>query len=70
MLKELEAAAPSLRLQPITVAVRSRGEDLGNAFAEIASVRADALFVSDQRLQERLVHRAVFLDRDSGFRVG
>jgi len=47
MLKELEAAAPSLRLQPITVAVRSRGEDLGNAFAEIASARVDALFVSE-----------------------
>ena len=47
MLKELEAAAPSLRLQPITVAVRSRGEDLGNAFAEIASARVDASFVSE-----------------------
>jgi putative ABC transport system substrate-binding protein len=47
MLKELEAAAPSLRLQPIAVAVRSRGEDLGNAFAEIASARVDALFVSE-----------------------
>src|SRR2546428_6611971 len=42
LLKEIEAAAPSLRLQPIVVAVRSR-DDFGNAFAEIRSVRADAL---------------------------
>src|SRR5439155_17542984 len=46
LLKEIEAAAPSLRLQPIVVAVRSR-DHFGNAFAEIASVRADALFVSE-----------------------
>ena len=47
MLKEVEAAAPSLRLQPIAVAVRSRGDDFGKAFAEIASARVDALFVSE-----------------------
>src|SRR3989454_1955408 len=46
LLKEIEAAAPSLRLQPIVIAVPSR-DDFGNAFAEIASVRADALFVSE-----------------------
>ena len=46
LLKEIETAAPSLRLQPIVVAVRSR-DDFGNAFAEVASVRADALFVSE-----------------------
>jgi putative tryptophan/tyrosine transport system substrate-binding protein len=46
MLKEVEAAAPSLRLQPIAIAVRSR-DDFGNAFAEIGSVRVDALFVSE-----------------------
>ena len=46
MLKEVEAAAPSLRLQPIAIAVRSR-DDFGNAFAEIASARVDALFVSE-----------------------
>ncbi len=46
MLKDVEAAAPSLRLQPIAIAVRSR-DDFGNAFAEIASARADALFVSE-----------------------
>jgi putative ABC transport system substrate-binding protein len=46
MLKQVEAAAPSLRLQPIAIAVQSRG-DFGNAFAEIASARVDALFVSE-----------------------
>jgi putative ABC transport system substrate-binding protein len=46
MLKRVEAAAPSLRLQPIAIAVRNRG-DLGNAFAEITSARVDALFVSE-----------------------
>ena len=46
MLKDVEAAAPSLRLQPIAIAVRSR-DDFGNAFAEIASARVDALFVSE-----------------------
>jgi len=46
MLKEVEAAARSLRLQPIAIAVRSR-DDFGNAFAEIASARVDALFVSE-----------------------
>src|SRR5712691_4338563 len=46
MLKDVEAAAPSLRLQPIAIAVRSR-DDFGNAFAEIASTRVDALFVSE-----------------------
>jgi len=46
MLKETEAVAPSLRLQPIAIAVRSR-DDFGNALAEIVSARADALFVSE-----------------------
>jgi putative ABC transport system substrate-binding protein len=46
MLKEVEAAAPSLRLQSIAIAVRSH-DDFGNAFAEIASARVDALFVSE-----------------------
>ena len=46
MLKEVDAAAPSLRLQPTAIAVRSR-DDFGNAFAEIASARVDALFVSE-----------------------
>jgi putative ABC transport system substrate-binding protein len=36
MLREVEAAAPSLRLQPVAIAVRSR--DYVGAFAEIGSV--------------------------------
>jgi putative tryptophan/tyrosine transport system substrate-binding protein len=46
MLKEVEAAAPSLQLQLIAIAVRSR-DDFGNAFAELASARVNALFVSE-----------------------
>jgi putative tryptophan/tyrosine transport system substrate-binding protein len=46
MLKEVKAAAPALGLQPIVVAVRSRG-DFGDAFAEIASARVDALSVNE-----------------------
>jgi putative ABC transport system substrate-binding protein len=73
MLKEVEAAAPSLRLQPIPFAVRSR-DDFGNAFSEIASARADALFVSETmtpRARRQLVDFAaknrlptVFMNRD------
>jgi len=47
MLKEVEVASPSLGLHPVAIAVRSRGEDFGNAFAEIRNARADALFVSE-----------------------
>jgi putative tryptophan/tyrosine transport system substrate-binding protein len=46
MLKQVEAVAPSLRLQPIAIAVQSRG-DFGNAFGEISRARVDALFVSE-----------------------
>jgi putative tryptophan/tyrosine transport system substrate-binding protein len=46
MVTKLEAAAPSMRLQTIAISVRSR-EDFGDAFAEIARARADALFVSE-----------------------
>src|SRR5260370_22920997 len=46
MLKQVEAVAASLRLQPIAIAVKNRG-DFGDAFAEIASARVDALFVSE-----------------------
>ncbi len=46
MLKQVEAVAPSLRLQPIAIAVKNRG-DFGDAFAEISSARVDALFVSE-----------------------
>src|SRR3989442_9396921 len=45
MLKEIDAAAPSLQLQPLAIAVKSR-DDLGDAFSAITSRRADALFVS------------------------
>ena len=45
MLKEIDAAAPSLRLQPLAVAVKGR-DDLGDALSEITRGRADALFVS------------------------
>jgi ABC-type uncharacterized transport system substrate-binding protein len=47
MLKEVEVASPSLGLHPVAIAVRSRGDDFGNAFAEIRNARADALFVSE-----------------------
>jgi len=47
MLKQVEAAAPSLRLQPTVIAVRNRGDDLGNALADIAGGRVDAVFVSE-----------------------
>ncbi len=46
MLKEVDAAAPSLRLQPLAIAVRSRGE-FGDVFSEITRGRVDALFVSE-----------------------
>jgi putative ABC transport system substrate-binding protein len=45
MLKDIDAAAPSLRLQPLAIAVKSRA-DLGDALSEITRGRADALFVS------------------------
>ncbi len=45
MLKEIAAAAPSLEVQPLPVAVKSR-HDLGDALAAITRSRADALFVS------------------------
>jgi len=45
MLKELEAAAPSLRVDVVAFAVKSRN-DLGDALPGITRSRADALFVS------------------------
>jgi putative tryptophan/tyrosine transport system substrate-binding protein len=47
MLKEVEAAALSLRLQPVAIPVLSRGADLGKALEEIARARVDAVFVSE-----------------------
>jgi len=46
MLKEVDSAAPSLRLQPLAIAVPSRGE-FGDALSEITRSRVDALFVSE-----------------------
>ena len=45
MLKEIDAAAPTLRLQPLAIAVKGR-DDLGDALSEITKRRADAVFVS------------------------
>ena len=45
MLKEIDTASPSLRLQSLAIAVKSR-DDLGNALSEIARAHADAVFVS------------------------
>jgi putative tryptophan/tyrosine transport system substrate-binding protein len=46
LLKDVAAAAPALQLQPVVIAVKSRN-DLGDARAEIAKGRVDALFVND-----------------------
>jgi putative tryptophan/tyrosine transport system substrate-binding protein len=57
MLREIGAAAPSLRLQPFPVRVRSR-DDLGDALTVITKGRADALFVSQvmsPSVRQRLV---------------
>jgi len=40
MLKEIDAAAPSLRLQALAIAVKSR-DDLGDVLSEITRARAD-----------------------------
>ncbi len=45
MLKEIAAAAPALRLEPLAIAVKNRA-DFGDALSEIMKRRADALFVS------------------------
>ena len=45
MLKEIEAAAPALRLQPVVIAVRNR-DDLGDVFSEMTKGRVGAVFVS------------------------
>src|SRR5262245_18686929 len=43
--KEIEATAPTLGLQPVVIAVRSR-DDFGDALSEMTTGRVDALFVS------------------------
>ena len=45
MLKEVDAVAPSLRLQPLAIVVRNRG-DLEGVFSVMTRDRVDALFVS------------------------
>jgi len=43
--KEVEAAAPPLRLQPVVITVRGR-DDFGDAVSEITKAHVDAVFVS------------------------
>jgi len=45
LLKEVEAAAPLLRLQPVVIAVRGR-DDLRDTLTAIRTSRVDAIFVS------------------------
>ena len=45
LLKEVEATAPALRLQPVVIGVPSR-DDFGNAFSEMRKGRVNAVFVS------------------------
>jgi ABC-type uncharacterized transport system substrate-binding protein len=45
LLKEVDFAAPRLRLQPVAIAVRNRDE-LGDTFSAITKRRAEAIFVS------------------------
>ena len=73
LLKEIEATAPALRLQPIVIAVRNR-DDFGNALAAMTEDRADAVFIShtmttrarDQILAFAAKNRlpTMFMDRD------
>jgi putative ABC transport system substrate-binding protein len=46
MLKEIVAAAPSLRLEPLAIVVKNHA--VGDALSEITKRRADALFVSQR----------------------
>src|SRR5262245_7614501 len=46
LLKEVEAAAPSLRLQPVPIAAQDPGEFEG-AFAAMATAHVNALFIAD-----------------------
>src|SRR5258707_6393244 len=43
LLKEVEAAAPALQLQPVVIAVRSR-DDFGDAFAEMTAGSGEPRF--------------------------
>jgi len=73
LLKEVEAAAPALRLQPVVIAVQNR-DDLGDAFSEMTKGRVDAVFVSHTmtpRARGQMIDLAakrrmptMFMDRD------
>jgi putative ABC transport system substrate-binding protein len=73
LLKEIDAAAASLRIQPLAIAVKGR-DDLGDALAEMTRSHAEALFVSQlmspnaqrQLLDFAAKHRlpTMFLNRD------
>jgi putative ABC transport system substrate-binding protein len=73
LLKEIEATAPALRLQPILIAVRNR-DDFGDAFSEMTEGRADAVFISHTmttRARDQIIAFAaknrlptMFMDRD------
>jgi len=61
LLKEIEAAAPALRLQPVVIAVRSR-DDFGDSLSEITKGRVDSVFVSStmtSTAQRQLVDFAI-----------
>jgi putative ABC transport system substrate-binding protein len=73
LLKEIEATAPALRLQPIIIAVRDR-DDFGDALSEMTEGRADAVFISHTmttRARDQIIAVAaknrlptMFMDRD------
>jgi ABC-type uncharacterized transport system substrate-binding protein len=73
LLKEIEATAPALRLQPIVIGVRNR-DDFGDAFSKTTEGRADAVFISHTmttRARDQIIAFAaknrlptMFMDRD------
>jgi len=73
LLKEVEAAAPALQVQPLVIAVRNR-DDFGDAFPEMTQGRAEAVFVSHTmttKARDQLIAFAaknrlptMFMDRD------
>jgi ABC-type uncharacterized transport system substrate-binding protein len=73
LLREIEATAPALRLQPIVIAVRNR-DDFGDALSEMTGGRADAVFISHTmttRARDQIIAFAaknrlptMFMDRD------
>jgi len=73
LLKEVEAAAPALQVQPLVIAVRNR-DDFGDAFPEMTQGRAEAVFISHTmttKARDQLIAFAaknrlptMFMDRD------